>query len=487
MNRLIIITSIILLSLVSVKSMAQVQVRKSVLKNPDIIKEYREVVAAMKALPVSDPRSWKYQSGVHMHFDATSLPPGNPYVNHSLTLPPHALANSTWDQCHQSDPDRLFLLWHRVYVFYFEQIAKKVSSKPDFTMPYWDYGAESQSRTIPVEFRSPTYIDPITNADMTNPLYELRRASINNGAALDLATVLPNGLDESDFHDFGLALERNPHNAVHSALGDENGLAMGIPNFAAQDPIFWLHHSNIDRIYSCWETRFSVPTLTDDGNTYQFINGDGQVVSHTVSQMQQLVNDMTYEYEDLTDCKQLLPAPTAPEAAETPFGQLEKSAVEGSAIVLGKYASETVLKGTPVSVELKMDAAAKTELRKAFTFETVQPVKAAAIEVKGFSLKNSPGVSFRVYLKPAGSDDATMIPVGSMSFFQHLSVGGENLHHPQEKDYYFEIKYLPVEIQQSGVEVVFVPTTGVEGDNAISPEAIKRAEPKFKEVNLIMK
>ncbi|TOM81223.1 tyrosinase family protein, partial [Vibrio parahaemolyticus] len=195
------------------------------------------------------------------------------YENHSLTPPQHALTNSTWDQCHQSDPDKLFLLWHRVYVYYFEQIARKVSGNASFSLPYWDYGTELNSRRIPVEFRSPKYKDPKTKKDIENPLYEQRRSSVNNGSALDLVTVLPLGLDESDFHEFGLKLEGSPHNGVHGALGDSNGLVMGIPNFAAQDPIFWLHHSNIDRLYACWETKNTVPKLVDDGNSYKFING----------------------------------------------------------------------------------------------------------------------------------------------------------------------------------------------------------------------
>ena len=43
-------------------------------------------------------------------------------------------------------------------------------------------------------------------------------------------------------------LESQPHDVVHVALG---GL-MGDPDTAAQDPIFWLHHANIDRMWNRW-------------------------------------------------------------------------------------------------------------------------------------------------------------------------------------------------------------------------------------------
>ncbi|TOM85049.1 hypothetical protein, partial [Vibrio parahaemolyticus] len=101
-------------------------------------------------------------------------------------------------------------------------------------------------------------------------------------------------------------------------------------------------------------------------------------------------------------------------------------------------------------------------------------------------LKNAPGVSYAVYLKSADANNATMIPIGVMSFFQHLPSSSRH-NHTKEKNYYFEVKFLPLELQQAGVEVVFIPTTGVEGDNLISSEAIQRADPKFKEINFILR
>ena len=57
-------------------------------------------------------------------------------------------------------------------------------------------------------------------------------------------------------------LEGSPHNAVHGLVGgtqrghDQNdpafGGLMGWPDQAALDPIFWLHHANIDRLWESW-------------------------------------------------------------------------------------------------------------------------------------------------------------------------------------------------------------------------------------------
>ncbi|MEO1316587.1 MAG: tyrosinase family protein [Pseudomonadota bacterium] len=54
------------------------------------------------------------------------------------------------------------------------------------------------------------------------------------------------------------ANESDPHNLVHVMIG--GGVAvdppgwMFDPNFAALDPIFWVHHCNVDRLWAAWMT-----------------------------------------------------------------------------------------------------------------------------------------------------------------------------------------------------------------------------------------
>ncbi len=56
-------------------------------------------------------------------------------------------------------------------------------------------------------------------------------------------------------------LEHSPHDNVHGDIGGalnnvfNNRLAQGLmsnPCTAALDPIFWLHHANIDRLWEVW-------------------------------------------------------------------------------------------------------------------------------------------------------------------------------------------------------------------------------------------
>src|SRR5215469_7618686 len=55
------------------------------------------------------------------------------------------------------------------------------------------------------------------------------------------------------FEPFSSTLEDTPHGAVHCAMvtgSCPNGL-MGSISVAALDPIFYAHHTNIDRLYEC--------------------------------------------------------------------------------------------------------------------------------------------------------------------------------------------------------------------------------------------
>ncbi len=40
----------------------------------------------------------------------------------------------------------------------------------------------------------------------------------------------------------------NPHGSIHGAIGEDMG---AVPR-SARDPIFWLHHANIDRLWAVW-------------------------------------------------------------------------------------------------------------------------------------------------------------------------------------------------------------------------------------------
>ncbi|KAK6508024.1 hypothetical protein TWF481_006444 [Arthrobotrys musiformis] len=71
----------------------------------------------------------------------------------------------------------------------------------------------------------------------------------------------------TSFNYFSNSLEKL-HNDVHMQVGG-NGI-MGLISFAAFDPIFWLHHNNIDRMLAIWQAANPGRYLTPDTATPSF-------------------------------------------------------------------------------------------------------------------------------------------------------------------------------------------------------------------------
>src|SRR5262249_14430613 len=144
--------------------------------------------------------------------------------------PRRALAQAMWDDCQShgsipNDPnffqEMYFCVWHRWYVYYFEEIVRAVLKDPTFTLPYWDYlGGTVADLSIPPEFRqsgSPLFRgnrNPWVNAgdriDKENP------GTLNLNAVRQPRYIdTPNGTVG-----FCPALDQNPHGLVHVYVGD---------------------------------------------------------------------------------------------------------------------------------------------------------------------------------------------------------------------------------------------------------------------------
>ncbi|MEQ8208258.1 MAG: tyrosinase family protein [Lacipirellulaceae bacterium] len=87
----------------------------------------------------------------------------------------------------------------------------------------------------------------------TDALDLIKREKLFFGPTED--TGFAGGVYDSDGSTMGL-IERRPHNDVHVAIGgivgnDKLGLMTEVQR-AAFDPIFWVHHANIDRLFEMW-------------------------------------------------------------------------------------------------------------------------------------------------------------------------------------------------------------------------------------------
>jgi tyrosinase len=90
-------------------------------------------------------------------------------------------------------------------------------------------------------------------------------------------------------------VESTPHNDIHVQIG---GL-MGNPDTAALDPIFWLHHCNIDRLWWVWDDSAHANPIDSSWTDQQFsfFNEAGAQLALRCDGVGDTVKDLDYTYE----------------------------------------------------------------------------------------------------------------------------------------------------------------------------------------------
>lgn len=182
-----------------------------------ILAGYAKAIAAMKALPATNPLSWSYQAAIHGTTTFGAL--------------------TAWNTCEHGTYH--FWSWHRMYLYYFERIIRQMSGDPGWALPYWNYESATE-RQLPVPFRDPA-----------SALYTPNRGAGWNSGASSLSSFdvdTSSGFALTNFVSASSSIEGTPHGAVHVRVGGWMG---SVPT-AAQDPIFYLHHANIDRLWNLW-------------------------------------------------------------------------------------------------------------------------------------------------------------------------------------------------------------------------------------------
>ncbi len=135
-----------------------------------------------------------------------------------------------------------FLPWHRVYLLKLEQAMQ--GTDPLCFIPYWKWTTQ---RKVP-----PWLEDflPTVNVSGQGNI----RVSRNVGVPPPLPTTsdINSVLSEVTYTDFTTQLEF-AHNNVHGWVGG----TMADIFIAPADPLFWLHHAQIDRLWSIWQAKAS--------------------------------------------------------------------------------------------------------------------------------------------------------------------------------------------------------------------------------------
>lgn len=331
---------------------------------------YAKAVQVMQSRPITDPTSWWFYAAIHGEYLINEIKnPNYQYLNwknisyiapsaNLSEVPSDNLVDLFWDQCQHGT--WFFPPWHRGYLVALENILRDIitgqfSGPSDWSLPYWNY--LNQSATFS-EFKiPPAFTETMLPDNTPNPLYVPERygpqgnsdiyvqvgqdiqSDANDECQWDkIFSENSSGVNgpgdlfgffygggETNFEHSGSDtgdLEMNPHNFVHGMVGGqsdstkETGL-MGVPATAALDPIFYLHHANIDRMWAAWnetggndnpsdpnwlhgptaqgDRKFAMP-VNAVGNPWLFTPED----VNTTENLQYMGGIYAYTYDDLS-------------------------------------------------------------------------------------------------------------------------------------------------------------------------------------------
>ncbi|KAJ1981540.1 hypothetical protein H4R33_005231 [Dimargaris cristalligena] len=215
------------------------------------------------------------------------------------------------DWASRSHGDARFLPWHRVFIREFEKALQRID--PGVILPYWDWARDAN--------------DPAGSPVLSASLYGSNGGAggcVNDGAFSGWRVFYPdarircltrkydggnriqpwwgtgamNNLKNTspNYDNFRRRIE-GPHGNVHIGIGGDFS-----PMWSPNDPLFWLHHAFVDKLWSEWQAR-SVNNLRSYGGAHS--DGSQSVASEPLgpfgrtvgSSLSTMADDLCYRYD----------------------------------------------------------------------------------------------------------------------------------------------------------------------------------------------
>ena len=301
-------------------------------KGQENLKIMATAVTKMKQLPPTNPLSWEYQAALH----GTNNPAlkNAKFVN---SCPHYAQAGD--------DTSKFFLVWHRLALYYFEEAIRAVSGRQDFTLPYWDT-IDINQRKIPKAFLSvenggyASLYDPDRGKSLSDPSKPI--LNLNDGKTIlptsdryDTATQKLIGAKNSGYYIFNSTIDSSPHGGPHI---DIDGKMLDFKT-AALEPLFWVHHCNIDRLWATYSNDAVNPlefSRLKPGMSFGFFNQKGQPVTYSYKKAAEAMYKLDYDYDTGANTLKPANANQKPKVKQTIFNKVldqDIISLEGSKLI----------------------------------------------------------------------------------------------------------------------------------------------------------
>ena len=199
----------------------------------------------------------------------------NWYIDQHITF-----FSRTSDNIRHAHQSPSFFPWHRTYLQLLEFDLQTVSGDPNLFIPYWDWTASASPFTA--DFLGSTTTGSVSSGNFSPSWgWSLYRSSISTSflqrrlgqnasrpTASTVSTVQSYSVyDQSPWDSTVSNSYRNRneielHNRVHNFVGGHMGTRE-----APNDPVFWLHHCNIDRLWWLWQGGRGIDTYQPRAGT----------------------------------------------------------------------------------------------------------------------------------------------------------------------------------------------------------------------------
>lgn len=480
---------------------------------------YAKGVGVMMSRPLDDLNSWWFFAAIHGErierptFPGWGVLPSPPHVP-IAPLPPLGVQDLYWDQCqHQT---WYFAPWHRGYLMALEaQVRAAVVSlggPSTWALPYWNYFGPDNEYEIPPAFTQQTLLDgnpnplfvkarygPRGDGNIFIPIPPVLEDCQNNTVYTGTNAVTPlpgyGGPDTGFWHGGNRPsgnLEANPHNLVHVYVGGrapdgQTGGLMTNPGIAALDPIFYLHHSNIDRMWAAWNEKgnsnpanqnwLNGPTATGERKFVMPMPG-GSLWGYTPNDVKSL-SQLDYTYDNLSTAAPAVEASTiltqrliklgaSPAVAEMAAGETMESMESGARLELvGANEKPLQIKSSGARATVTLDS----DVRRKVSASLEGAAEATAPDHVYLQLENV-----------RGTDDAFILDVsvnqqyaGTVSLFglEKASLeddehGGEGLTFVLDITNIIDNMFLENNLEADALDVRVVPKFAVPDDTEIT-------------------
>ncbi|MDQ3773313.1 MAG: tyrosinase family protein [Pseudomonadota bacterium] len=174
-----------------------------------------------------------------------------------------------------------FLPWHRAYLLDLERELQAID--PSVSLPYWRFDQPAPN-IFTREFLGVSNAIGTVQFSPTNPLQFWRTdgvQGINRRPFFNTAAAPPGLRTEAQTLALGnqyprfRTLEGNPHGSAHTSFG---GSVSSI-HTAARDPLFFLLHCNVDRLWAKWQQQLG---RFDPAQAASYDSNPGNPIGHNL-------------------------------------------------------------------------------------------------------------------------------------------------------------------------------------------------------------